>query len=378
MRYIDEVNIENKKVILRCDFNVPMENGKILDDTRLIKSLKTINYLLDKNCSLILLSHLGRVKTPEDKINNSLSPVAVRLGQLLNKNITFISNPVGMDVLNKCKMLRNGEIILLENTRYCDYPEKLESGNDENLAKYWSVLGDVFVVDAFASLHRLHTSVSGISRFLPTYYGLLVKEEINGLKPVIDNIERPFTVFMGGAKVDDKLGYIKNLLKKCDYLLVGGGIANSFLYACGFNIMDSLCTSDEITLAEIKGLLNEYKGKIILPIDFVIDDNKILDLSIKSVNKYTDYFKKSKTIFINGTCGKFEEKAYAKGTYLLFSSLKEIDAYKVAGGGDTLNAINSFNLNDNFSFLSSGGGASLEYISSGKLKAIDYIEDKSI
>lgn len=376
MKYIDEVEIKQKKVIVRCDFNVPIENGNITDNEKIKKSIKTIKYLLDNNNSIILLSHLGRIKTRADKVNNTLQPVAKELSKLLSLEVKFINEPVGMEVLNSVNKMQFGEVILLENTRFCDYPEKLESHNDLNLAKYWSVLADVFVVDAFASLHRNHSSVAGISKFLPTYYGLLVKEEILNLNPLIENIQRPFTVFMGGAKVDDKLIYIKNLLKKCDYLLVGGGIANSFLYAYGFDVMDSLCTSDEITIAEIKELIKEYKEKIILPIDFLIEDNKILDLNNKSINKYISYFQKSKTIFINGTCGVFENKRYAIGTIKLFQSLKDVDAYKVAGGGDTLNAIHMYNLTSSFSFLSSGGGASLEYISNNHLKAIDYIENR--
>lgn len=374
VKCIDEVDVRNKKVILRCDFNVPIENGEIVDNTRIKKSLKTINYILENNCSLILLSHLGRVKTREDKIKNSLRIVCNELSALLNKNVKFVDNPVGMDVLSACKNLQNGELIMLENTRYCDYPERLETNNDTNLAKYWSSLGDVFVVDAFGSLHRSHASVAGISQFSPTYYGFLVKEECEGLNPTIENIQRPFAVFMGGAKVDDKLGYIKALLKKCDYLLIGGGIANSFLYACGYDVQDSLCTNDEITLAEIRDLVKTYKEKIIMPVDFNIESGKILDLGQKSINKYVKYLSACKTIFINGTCGKFEEKRFATGTVNLFRSLKDIDAYKVAGGGDTLNAIHEYNLEDNFTFLSSGGGASLEYISTDSLEAINYID----
>ncbi|MBQ6840842.1 MAG: phosphoglycerate kinase [Bacilli bacterium] len=376
MKYIDEVELSNKKVIVRCDFNVPIENHKISDNSRIVKSLKTIEYLLKQNCSLILMSHLGRIKTREDKAKNSLKIVADELSSLLNKEVKFINNPVGMDALMACKQLSPGEIILLENARYCDYPEKLESNNDMNLSKYWSSFADAFVVDAFGSLHRAHASVAGISRYLPTYFGLLIKEEMEGLVPVTTNIVHPFGVFMGGAKIDDKLKYIKDLLPKCDYLLIGGGIANSFLYACGYDVQDSICTTDELTLEELRNLVKEYKEKIIMPIDFVIDDSKILDLGVKSIDKYTKYFQKCKTIFINGTCGKFEEKRYAKGTVSLFDAIKSIDAYKVAGGGDTLNVINEYKLNGSFSFLSSGGGASLEYISSGHLEAIDFINNK--
>ena len=186
MKYIDEVYISDKKVILRCDFNVPIKENKVMDETRIIKSLKTIDYLLEKNCSVILLSHLGRIKTRDDKKTNTLSPVAEVLSKLLKKEVLFIDEPVGMKVLKACKNLKSKEVILLENTRFCDYPEKLESNNDENLAKYWSSLGDVFVVDAFGSLHRAHASVAGISKYIPTYYGLLVKEEMVNLFDSID------------------------------------------------------------------------------------------------------------------------------------------------------------------------------------------------
>jgi phosphoglycerate kinase len=373
MKYIDEVDISSKKVILRCDFNVPIENGKIVDDTRIVKSLKTINFLLENNCSIVLMSHLGRIKTRDDKLKNSLAPVSDKLSELLGIKVKFLKDPVGMDVLKTCKELKPKELVLLENTRFCDLPEKLESKNDLNLAKYWSCLGDIFVVDAFGSLHRAHASVAGISKYLPTYFGLLVKEEMENLAPVMENIKRPFTVFMGGAKVDDKLQYIEGLLPKCDYLLLGGGIANSFLYALGYDVQNSLCTSDEITLEELRTLHSKYKEKIILPIDFVIDNEMILDLGTKTIDKYIKYFEMSNTIFVNGTAGKFEESKYAKGTKSLFTFINRSHAIKIAGGGDTLNAINEFGVAKNFNFLSSGGGASLEYISTGKLEAVEFI-----
>ena len=375
VRYIDEIDLEKKKILLRCDFNVPMEDGKITDNSRIVKSLETIKFLLDQNCSLVILSHLGRVKVREDKLKNSLKPVSEELGKLLNKNVKFLSNPVGMDVIKTCSSLKPGEIVLLENTRYCDYPEKLESNNDLNLAQYWSSLGEIFVCDAFGSLHRLHASVAGISKYLPTFYGFLVKEEIEKLSPLIENIQRPFGVLMGGAKIDDKLKYIKDLLPRCDYLLIGGGIANSFLYACGYDVGESLCTSDEITLEELRNLVKQYKGKIIMPIDFTIEDDKIYDLGQKSVQKYIKYFEMCKTIFVNGSLGVFEDKRYAVGTVNLFEALKNFDAYKVAGGGDTLSVINEFKLNDSFNFLSSGGGASIEYVSSTHLAALDYNDE---
>lgn len=377
MKYIDEVGIENKKVLIRCDYNVPIKDGVIDDDSRIVKSLKTLNYLLEKNCSLVIMSHLGKVKTKEDKENNSLKVVAEKLSELLKKEVKFLEEPVGMEVLNTCKNMKSGDIVLLNNTRYCDVPEKLESSNDEGLSEYWSKLGEVFVLDAFGSMHRNHASVSGISRFLPTYYGLLVKEEMQGLNLVVNNVSTPFGVFMGGAKIDDKLGYIKYLLPKCDYLLIGGGIANSFLVAAGYNVGDSLKTDDPAILEELKQLLNDYKDKIIMPIDFVFDGTAIMDLGKKSIDKYLKILSICKTIFMNGSCGKFEDERFKEGTVSLISGLKNIDAYKVAGGGDTLNAINSNGLTECFNFLSTGGGASLEYVSQGTLESLEFIDKNS-
>lgn len=375
VEYIDNVKIENKKVILRCDFNVPIKDGIIEDDSRIIKSLKTINYLLEQNNSIILLSHLGRVKSREDKIKNTLKPVAIRLGELLETNVSFVDNPASIEVIKACKSLKSKDILLLENTRFCDYPEKLESSNDLNMAKYWASLGDVFVLDAFGSMHRNHASVSGIANYLPTYYGLLVKEELTGLDNLINVNARPLGVIMGGAKVDDKLGYIEGLLPKCDYLLVGGGIANSFLYACGYDVKESLRTTDNDILNKLRELVKEYKDKIILPIDFVFDNNMIVDLGQKSISKYINVLSKCKTIFVNGSLGKFEDSQYAKGTISLFKTLENIGAYKVAGGGDTLSCINEYDLSKSFNYLSSGGGASLEYVSSGTLQSLDYIDN---
>lgn len=377
MKFIDEELIADKKVILRCDYNVPCDNDVITDNSRIVKSLITINYLLQQNCSIIILSHMGRIKNKEDKLDNSLRLVAEELSRLINKKVDFVDDPVGMKVLNKCKNLKSGEVILLENTRFCDVPEKLESKNDLGLSEYWASLADVFVVDAFGSLHRAHASVAGISRFLPTYLGLLVKEELVGLDPVTKNTAKPFGVFMGGGKVDDKIKYIKNILPKCDYLFLGGGIANSFLLASGYDIGNSLATSDENLLNELKWLLEEYKDKIVLPIDFVIDNNSIFDLGIKTINKYKKFLERCKTIFINGTCGKFEDEKYSNGTKTLFESLNNIDAYIAAGGGDTLSAIKQFGFSNTFDFLSSGGGASLEYISANKLEALSFIEENN-
>lgn len=377
MRYIDDVDIHNKKVILRCDFNVPMENGVIENDVRLKKAIKTINYLLLQGCSIILMSHLGRIKTLEDMKKNSLKPVSKRLSELLNKEIIFLKNPVGDDVLENAGSLKSGELLLLENTRFCDCPQNCESNNDLQLAKYWASLGDIFVIDAFASMHRVHASMAGISSYLPTYYGLLVKEEITNLDYLINDVKHPFTVFMGASKIDDKLKYMKVILDRCDLLLLGGGVANSFLYVLGKDIGESIRTHDANTLEQLQEMLKVYKEKIILPTDFMIINNQICDIGMKTIDRYQDYYKKSNTIFMNGTPGQFERNEDASGTKALFESLRSLNAIKVAGGGATLNAISKFNYENAFTYLSSGGGASLEYISSGKLAAMDYIENIS-
>lgn len=375
MKFIDEIDLKNKRIVLRCDFNVPIENGIIQNDARLVKSLETIQYLLDQECSLVLMSHLGRIKTQEDISNNSLKVVAHRLSELLNKEITFFENPMCSSVLEKSKSLQSGEIIFLENTRFFDYPEILESGNDLQLAEFFASLGDAFVVDAFASMHRIHASTAGISNYLPTYYGLLVKEEINNLNPLVTDIKHPFAVFMGASKIDDKIIYMKGLLKNCDYLLLGGGVANTFLFLLGKDIGNSIHTSSKKTLEELKKILDTYQKKIVLPVDFMVKDHQIRDIGPETILRFQNYYQDSQTIFMNGTPGQFERDVYSNGTKTLLASLKDVDAIKIAGGGATLNAISKFNCEDVFTYLSSGGGASLEYISSGNLAAIDYIEN---
>ncbi len=373
MKFIDEVDLQNKRIILRCDFNVPIENGIIQDDARIVKSLKTINYLLSQGCSLILLSHMGRIQSQDDFSNYSLKIVAQRLSELLNKQVIFFEDSTRNEVFEKSKVLKSGEIILLENTRFFDYPENLESKNNLQLAKFFASLGDIFVTDAFASMHRIHASTAGISNYLPTYYGLLIQEEITNLNPLITDIKHPFIAFMGASKTEDKIIYMKGLLENCDHLLLGGRVANTFLSLLGTD-GDRIHTSSKKTLEELKKLLNIYQSKIVLPEDFIIEDHQIRDIGMETILKYQDYYQNSKTIFMNGTPGQFEKDEYANGTKMLLNSLRNVDAVKVAGGGATLSAVSKFNCEDAFTYLSSGGGASLEYISSKRLAAIDYIE----
>ncbi len=374
MKTIKDIDLKNKKVVIRVDYNVPMENGIIKDSSKIKKSLRSINYLLENNCRVVILSHFGRIKSEEDKAKNSLKIVAKELANLLGKNVKFLDNCYGDKVKSIVDNCGLGEVILLENTRFMDIYEKKESGNDLALAEYWASLGDVYINDAFGSMHRAHASTAGIAKFLPHAIGFLVMDELEHLNILIHNTPHPFTVFMGGAKVDDKLPIIKSLIERCDYLLVGGGIANSFLKAKGADIGNSIATSDEGILNELKKLMDEYKGKIVLPVDFTIDDGIIYDVGNKSIEVYKKYIDKSEIVFVNGTCGKFEDERFMEGTSNLFKILKDSGKKVIVGGGDTASACIKFGFKDSFDFISSGGGATLEYIADGTLKALEWME----
>ena len=372
MEYIENIDTKNKKVILRLDLNVTIKNGEIMDDTKIVKSVPTIKYLLNNGCNILIMSHLGKVKSLEDKMQNSLKPVKDVLEKLLEQEVVFVPNT--RDPMLK-ETLDTNRLVLLENTRFEDYPGKLESGCDEELSKYWASLGEVFINDAFGTTHRRHASNYGISKYLPSAYGFLIKQELDGLDPIVNNINRPFAVIMGGAKVDDKIALIKTLVKECDYLLVGGGIANTFLKAEGKEIGNSLYSADYVE--EVKELISIYKDKINTPIDVVVNDNDniktinieditdsctIYDIGPKTVEKYVEILRNSNTIFMNGTMGMYEDENYRAGTELLLRGLTDIKANKVAGGGDAVAAVKKLQYEDAFDFLSTGGGASLEYI----------------
>ena len=374
MKTIKDIDLKDKKVVIRVDYNVPIENGVIKDSSKIKKSLRSINYLLENNCRVVILSHFGRIKSEEDKAKNSLKIVAKELANLLDRNVKFLDNCYGDKVKNIVDNCGLGEVILLENTRFMDIPEKKESGNDLSLAEYWASLGEVYINDAFGSMHRAHASTAGIAKYLPHAIGFLVMDELEHLNILINNTPHPFTVFMGGAKVDDKLPIIKSLIERCDYLLVGGGIANSFLKAKGADIGNSVATSDEGIINELKKLMEDYKGKIVLPVDFTIDDGIIYDVGNKSIEVYKKYIDKSEIIFVNGTCGKFEDERFMEGTSNLFKTLKESGKKVIVGGGDTASACIKFGFKDSFDFISSGGGATLEYIADGTLKALEWME----
>jgi len=381
MKFIEDTNIENKKVILRCDLNVTIKDGSIVDATKIKESLKTINYLLSKNCSIVILSHLGKIKCEEDKNKNSLYIVKLELEKLLNKKIYFSKTTRGEELNELADSLKPQDILLVENTRFEDYPEKLESKCDEELAKYWASLGSVFVNDAFGTTHRRHASNYGISMYLDTYYGYLIKKELDGLAPVI-NPTRPFTVIMGGSKVEDKITIIKNLLKECDHLIVGGGIANTFLKALDYEL--GLSLYDEVYLSDIKELYNDNKEKIILPNTVkTLNNNKVYTKNIKEIEKednildivlenhYKDILNSSKTIFVNGTLGLYENEEFKDGTENLLKELANIDGKVIIGGGDALASVNKLGNKEDYYFISTGGGATLEYIKEKKLLALE-------
>lgn len=393
---LKNMNISNKRILLRCDLNVPIENGNVLDETKIIKSLETIKYLLNENCKIIIMSHLGRIKTEEDKSKNSLEPVKKSLEKLLNKEIKFAKDILAPSTKETALNLNPSEILLLENTRFLDIPNLLESKLNDNVAKELSELGEIFVLDAFASSHRAHTSVVGPAKYIPSCLGFLAEAELNMLNNHLVNPKKPFTVIMGGAKVDDKLAIIKSLLPKCDHLLLSGGIANSFLYALGLNIGESLKNDNPDIVDELQQLMLKYKDKFAFPLDAIIsstynnratikninkvEDNDIIkDIGSKTLSKYQAILDNSNTIFLNGTMGIYEEKEFKNGTTEIFNILSKYPEKVIIGGGDTISALNNLGFKDKFINISSGGGATLEFIAKGNLPGIEAImEDDGI
>lgn len=398
---IQDMDLENKKVVLRCDFNVPIKEGKILDDSKIKASLETIEYLLDKNCKIIILSHLNKIKTKSDLKKYTLVPIAQRLLKLLNNNIKtkgtkviFSNHTRSSAIIQKVSLLNPKDILVVENTRFEDYPSNYESSCNEELSKFWASLGDVFVNDAFASSHRKHASTYGIAQYIEGGIGFLVQKEVEMLNKYILNATHPFTVIMGGAKIEDKIKIIEKLLPLCDTLLLTGGIANTFLKALNIKIGFSIASDDYELLDKVKKLLLAYKKKIVLPFDAIVgssydktytnyktinnvDDNEIIyDLGSKTIKKYSKYIMDSKTIFVNGTAGMYEDVRYANGTKELLESLNQSSANVIVGGGDSTAAVRKYNYQNQFSYLCTGGGASLEFIANGSLIALDILKEK--
>jgi len=388
LKTLKDIDIKNKKVIIRCDFNVPIENKKIIDDTRIIASLETIKYALKKNCKIILLSHLGRIKEEKDLIKNDLSPVAIRLSELLKQKVKFINKTRGEELENVIKKMKPKEIILIQNTRYEDLDNKKESSNDKELASYWANLGDIFINDAFGTCHRSHASNVGIAQNIPSAIGFLIEKEINALDE-LKKPKRPFILILGGKKVEDKIGVIENLITKVDYLLLGGGMAFTFLKAEDYPIGNSVVDNKSIDFC--KKILTKYEDKIILPLDIKVnkeyqnegstatkditeikDDEMGLDIGPRTIEVFKSYLAKSETVLWNGPLGVYEFENFKKGTDEILKFLVEKNIKTILGGGDIV--ASASNYKDQLYHVSTGGGATLEYLEGKKLPGIEIIK----
>lgn len=392
---IRDVEVNDKKVLVRVDFNVPLKDGIIQDDNRIIQALPTIKYLIDNNAKIILCSHLGKVKAEEDKASKSLAPVAKRLAELLNQDVVFIDQTRGEKLETAINNLNPGEVLMFENTRFEDVDGKKESGCDQELANYWASLADMVVIDAFGTAHRAHASNVGISNASDiAVSGFLIEKEIDFLNNALTNPNHPFVAIVGGAKVSDKIGVIKQLLTKADYVLIGGGMAYTFLKAQGYNVGDSICELDKLDVA--KEILSLGKDKIILPIDVKLNnqfandgDIKVvsydqipdgyegLDIGDQTIELFTKYIKTAKTIVWNGPMGVFEFSNFAKGTNSVCEAIKDNpEAISIIGGGDSAAAAISLGYQDQFSHISTGGGASLEFLEGKDLPGISCLDNK--
>ena len=387
-RMVTDLDVEGKKVIVRVDFNVPIKEGKIKDDTRITAALPTINYLLDHGASVILMSHLGRPKTKED-LQYSLKPVADHLATLVNVPVKFAADCRGEIAKEASANLKPGEVLVLENTRF--YPE--ESKNDLEMSKDLASLADLYVNDAFGSAHRAHSSTAGIADYLPAAAGFLMEKEIKYLGNAIADPVRPFVAILGGAKISDKIGVIENLLKTADRILIGGGMANTFLKAQGYEMADSLVEAEVLDTA--KDLLSRADDKIILPIDMVLGNAfdadaemktmtlgdvpagwRLLDIGPLTVQLFGDVILNAGTVVWNGPMGVFEFPRFAEGTFGVARAVANSQAVSIIGGGDSVSAINQSGLSDKITHISTGGGASLEMLEGLELPGLAVLNDK--
>lgn len=405
---LKDVDLKDKTVIVRVDFNVPIKDNKVIDDTRIVQALDTIKYLIEQNCKIVLLSHLSRIKSLEDisSKKKSLRPVYENLKTKLN-NVKFLEENVGYDVVEAVKQLKHQEVLLLENTRYNDVDSqgevvKKESKNSPELGRFWASLADVFVNDAFGTSHRAHASNVGIAANISqSCIGFLVQKELEALSKLTNNPQRPFVVILGGAKVSDKLKVIESLLKSADQILIGGGMVNTFNKAKGYHIGKSLFEPEMLETAK-KILAEDKDNKIILATDQMVtkastitdiktvpagkcvfakdetenEDFEALDIGVESIKTFNSYIAKAKSIFWNGPLGVFENPNYERGSYEIAKAISESDSYSVIGGGDSAAAANQFKLAEKFSFVSTGGGASLTFMEQTVLPGIEAIQSK--
>ena len=389
---VKDIDLKGKKVLVRCDFNVPLdENRNITDNTRIVAALPTIKYLLEQNCSIILCSHLGRPKG-EFKKEFSLEPVAKELSRLLNQDVIMAKDVIGEDAKFKATNLKEGEILLLENVRF----HREETDNDPEFSKELANMAEIYVNDAFGAAHRAHSSTAGVAEYLPAVAGLLIEKELQFLGNALNNPERPFVAILGGAKVSDKIGVIDSLLEKVDTLIIGGGMAYTFFKAQGYEVGKSICELDKLDLA--KELMEKAKTKgvkLMLPIDTVVGkefdintesknvkcteipaDWEGFDIGKETIKMFSEEIKKAKTVVWNGPVGLFEFPQFAIGTNEIAKVLSQIDATTIIGGGDSAAAVKKAGLQDKMTHISTGGGASLEFLEGKKLPGIECLMNK--
>ncbi|HDQ72559.1 MAG TPA: phosphoglycerate kinase [Chloroflexi bacterium] len=384
---VRDVDVQGKRVLMRVDFNVPLKDGNVTDDNRIQAALPSINYLLEQGAALILCSHLGR---PKGKVVSELKmdPVAERLSEYIKRPVKKMDDCVGPEVETAVQAMKPGDVILLENTRF--HPE--EKANDPEFAQKMASLAELYVNDAFGAAHRAHASNVGVAEYLPTVAGLLMEKELKFLGQVVQNPERPYVAILGGAKISDKIGVIESLLEQCDRLLIGGGMANTFFKAMGFETGDSLVEEDAVPTA--RSLLEDFGGRLVLPVDVVIADAfdndanakvvapnevnagwRILDVGPKTIDTFESALGAAKTVVWNGPLGVFEMPNFAKGTFAIAERLANKDALTVIGGGDSAAAVRQANLANQMSHVSTGGGASLEFLEGKTLPGIAVIDD---
>lgn len=390
---VRDLNVTGKTVLIRVDFNVPMQDGVITDDNRIKAALPTIQDVKDRGGKLVLFSHLGRVKTEADKEGKSLAPIAKRLGKYLGQDVIFIPETRGKVLEDAIANLSNGDVLMFENTRFEDVDGKKESGNDEELGKYWASLGDMFVNDAFGTAHRSHASNVGVATFSKeSAAGYLLEKEIDFIGGAVDKPKRPFVAILGGAKVGSKIGVITSLMEKADKILIVGGMSYNFLKVQGYEIGTSLCEDDKLDVT--KEILEQAAGKLELPVDLKVAkefandaeariasfddiqaDEMGLDIGPKTLKKYKALLQDAKTVVWNGPAGVFEFPNFAKGTIGICEALADLDAITIIGGGDSAAAAIQLGYAEKFDHISTGGGASLEYLEGKVLPGVAAVDE---
>ena len=389
---IKDYDLHGKRVIIRCDFNVPMKDGKITDDTRIQAALPTIEYAINESAKVILMSHLGRVKEEKDLVKNDLFPVAQRLSNLLNQKVLFCKATSGSELKDAVDGLKDGEVLLMQNTRYEDLNGKKESSNDSELGAFWASLGDIYINDAFGTAHRAHASNVGIASHLPNGIGFLIEKELNHLES-LKNPERPYVIIMGGAKVSDKIKVIENLAPIADKIMIGGGMAFTFLKAKEIDIGKSLLEEDSLEFCQ--KMIATYGDKLVLPVDVNVTtefseetphhickvseigaDEMAMDIGPETIAMMKEVLANAKTVFWNGPLGVYEMKEYQKGTNELLKTIANSSIHSVLGGGDIVAAASELGFKDKVSHASTGGGATLEFLEGKELPGIAIIQEK--